>query len=202
MRACDVMTAPVITVTPDTTVKEAANLLASRGFTALPVVDGDERLIGIVTEVDLVRDRFPRDARYRRSADHEIPRAQSMGTVGDVMTSPATAMGAATDVVDVVTVMWDSKIRALPIVDGSRVVGIVTRCDLVAILGRADDAIANDVRHALAHYAGTGRWTVDVRDGVVSLGDEYEDESERHVATVLAEGVPGVVAARVTSIRH
>lgn len=88
----------------------------------------------------------------------------------------------------------------MPIVDGAAVVGIVTRRDLVAILSRADDAIANDVRHALAHYAGTGRWTVDVRDGVVSLGDEYDDEAERHVATVLAEGVPGVTSAHVTSI--
>lgn len=70
------------------------------------------------------------------------------------------------------------------------------------ILGRADEAIETDVRHALEHYCGVGRWTVDVRDGVVSLGDEYEDEAERHVVVVLAEGVPGVVAAHVVPVPH
>jgi CBS domain-containing protein len=58
MRARDIMTSPVITVRPAMTIKEAARLLATHGFTALPVVDDDERLIGIVTEADLVRDRI------------------------------------------------------------------------------------------------------------------------------------------------
>jgi CBS domain-containing protein len=186
------MTGPVVTVTPDDTVKYAANLLASRGFTALPVVDDDERLIGIVTEADLVRDRFPRDARYRGPDDAEL---QPGTKVADVMTTPVTGMAANTDVVDVITAMLDGKIRSMPIVDGDRVIGIVTRRDLVRVIGRDDDLIATDVRHRLANYAGPGRWTVRVRDGVVSLGDEYDDPAERHVAIVLAEAVPGVIAA-------
>lgn len=202
MRARDVMSRPVTTVTPTTRAKHAANLLALRGFTALPVVDDDERLVGIVTEADLVRGRFPRDARYRRYPESGPPPPPPGRTVADVMTSPVTAMGAATDVADLVTAMWDSKIRSMPIVDGSRVVGIVTRRDLVRVLGREDEAIAADVRHRLAAYAGTGRWTVDVHDGVVSLGDEYEDETERHVAMVIAEAIPGVVAARITPAKH
>lgn len=71
MRACDIMTKPVITVRPDTTVRDTAGLLASHGFTAVPVVDQDDRLVGIVTEADLLRDRFPRDARNRRHTDDE-----------------------------------------------------------------------------------------------------------------------------------
>ncbi|MGY6651549.1 CBS domain-containing protein [Amycolatopsis sp. TRM77291] len=63
MRARDLMSAPVVTVTPGTTAKHAAELLAERGFTALPVVDEDDRLIGIVTEADLIRNRFPHDVR-------------------------------------------------------------------------------------------------------------------------------------------
>lgn len=187
------MTAPVVTVTPDTAVKDAANLLVSRGFTALPVVDDDERLIGIVTEADLIRDRFPHDARYRHADDrHTVPGM----TVADVMTTPAIGMAATTDVVDLITTMLDSRIRAMPIVDCSRLVGIVTRRDLVRVVGRADEQIATDVRHRLANYAGPGRWHIDVHDGVVALGDEYDDPAERHVAVVLAEGVPGVVAVR------
>ena len=199
MRARDVMSAPVVTVTPEDTVKYAANLLASRGFTALPVVDDDERLIGIVTEADLVRDRFPRDARYRRDDDEIVDPGT---TVADVMTSPVTGMSATADVVDVITVLLNDRIRSMPIVDGSRVVGIVTRRDLVRVVGRDDEAIASDVRHRLANYAGPDRWTVRVADGVVSLGDEYDDATERHVAIVLAEAVPGVVAAHCDPVRN
>lgn len=197
MRARDVMSAPVITVTPGTRVKDAANLLASRGYTALPVVDDDDRLIGIVTEADLVRGRFPRDARYRR-ADDVLPEPGMK--VADVMTTPVSGMADNTDVVDLITVMLDDRIRSMPIVDGSRVVGIVTRRDLVRIIGRDDDAIASDVRHRLANYAGPDRWTVRVRDGVVSITDEYDDAADRHVAIVLAEAVPGVIAAHCESV--
>jgi CBS domain-containing protein len=196
-----VMTTAVITVTPETTVKHAASLLASHGFTALPVVDDDDRLIGIVTEADLVRDRFPWDTRTRWQTDDQSPRFSPGQQVAEVMTIPVIAMGATTDVADLVTAMGDSKVRSMPIVDGSRVVGIVTRRDLVRVIARTDEAIERDVRHALAH-CGVDRWRVDVRDGVVSLGDEYEDETERHVAVVLAEAVPGVLAARVTSVRR
>jgi CBS domain-containing protein len=199
MRARDVMSGPVITVTGEKTVKYAAHLLASHGFTALPVVDDDDRLIGIVTEADLLRGRFPRDTRYRRD-DDVVPRPGM--TVADVMTTPVTGMGATSDVVDLITVMLNDRIRSMPIVDGSRVVGIVTRRDLVRVIGRDDDAIATDVRHRLANYAGPDRWTVDVRDGVVALGDEFDDAAERHVAIVLAESVPGVVAARCDPIRQ
>lgn len=192
MRARDVMTTPVVTVTPDTAVKDAANLVASHGFTALPVLD-DDRLVGIVTEADLIRDRFPHDARYRH--DNDRPTVPGI-TVADVMTTPVSAMAATTDVADLITTMLDKRIRAMPIVDGAGLVGIVTRRDLVRVIGRADDQIATDVRHRLANYAGPGRWHIDVHDGIVALGDEYDDPAERHVAVVLAEAVPGVVAVR------
>jgi len=189
------MTSPVITVTQDTTVKEAATLLAANGFTALPVLDDDDRLIGIVTEADLVRDRFPRDPRYRHQYPEATPPAE---TVGAVMTTPAVGMSASADVADLVTAMWDDRVRSMPIVDGSRVVGIVTRRDLVRVLARDDREIATDVRHRLAHYGGPNRGTVAVCDGVVELGDEYADPTDRHVAVVLAEAVPGVTTVRVT----
>jgi CBS domain-containing protein len=196
------MSSPVVTVTPDTTVKDAANLLACNGFTALPVVDGDGGLIGIVTEADVVRDRFPRDARYRHT-DDEMPGTDNArhapATVGEVMTTPAIGMGAGTDVVDLVTAMLNNRVRSMPIVDGSRVVGIVTRRDLVRTLARDDQSIAADVQHRLAMYGGSSRWTVDVHDGGVAIGDEFDDATDRHVAAVLAEAVPGVTAVHVAS---
>jgi len=191
MRARDLMTAPVITVHPWTSAKEAAELLAAHGFTALPVVDDDDRLVGIVTEADLIRGRIPADPRYV----HE-PAASTAGkTVGDLMTSPVTAMSTGTDVADLCQALVDARIRAMPIVDGSAVVGIVTRGDVVRVLAREDVEIARDVRHRLEIYGGSARWHVDVHDGFVHITDQFDDDTDRHVAQLLALAVPGVVAA-------
>jgi CBS domain-containing protein len=192
MRARDLMTAPVITVQPRTSAKEAAELLSTHGFTALPVVDDDERLIGIVTEPDLIRGRIPVDARFT----HEHHEAAAAGkTVGDLMTSPATAMSTGTDVADLCQALIDARIRAMPIVDGSAVVGIVTRGDIVRVLAREDSAIARDVKHRLEIYGGSGRWEIDVHDGNVHIADQFDDVSDRHVAQLLALAVPGVITA-------
>jgi CBS domain-containing protein len=200
MRALDIMSSPVVTVTPEMTVKYAANLLSAHGFTALPVLDADGRLIGVVTEADLVRDRFPRDARYHSADDTgpDDPPRPPAGTVGGVMTSPAVGMGAGTDVVDLVRVLLEDRIRSMPIVDGAHVVGIVTRQDLVRALARDDTVISADVRHQLSIYGGPARWTVEVHDGTVEVVDAFDDVTDRHVATVLAQAVPGVTAVHVT----
>jgi CBS domain-containing protein len=194
MRARDIMTAPVTVVRPETPIKEAAAVLAENGFTALPVVDAEDRLIGIVTEADLVRDRVPRDPRARCHPNEAMPTVATT-TVGEVMTSPVTAMGAGTDVAVLAKALLDAGHRSMPIVDGSRLIGIVTRRDIVRVIARDDHTIAEDVRHRLEIYGGDRRWRVEVHDGMVTIGDQFDDESDRHVATVLAEAVPGVVRA-------
>lgn len=83
----------------------------------------------------------------------------------------------------------------MPIVDNDKVVGIVTRVDIVRMLGRDDRAIATDVWHRLEIYGGLNRWKVEVHDGVVSIVDVFDNSTDRHVATVLARAVPGVVEA-------
>jgi CBS domain-containing protein len=208
MRARDVMSTPVITVTPETSVKQAAVLLSSHGFTALPVVDDDDHLIGIVTEADIVRDRFPRDPRYRHAytnyiagtVDDSVPSVTA--TVGAVMTTPVTAAETNTDVADLVTAMLDNSVRSMPIVEGSRLVGIVTRRDLVRALARDDQAIAADVRRRLRMYGGPGRWSVEIHEGQVLIGDEFDGATDRHVATVLAEAVPGVTGVHAIGPRE
>ncbi|SDI14440.1 CBS domain-containing protein [Actinokineospora alba] len=195
MRAKDIMSSPVLTVASSTTVKEAASLLASHGFTAAPVVDEDDRLVGVVTEADLVRDRIPRDP---RSLIHPETHGTGHGvahTVGEVMSTPAASMSPGSDVADVAAGLLGAGHRSMPIVDGSRVVGIVTRRDLLRTIARDDEAVAKDVRHRLEIYGGSDRWTVRVADGVVTIDDEYDDETDRHVATVLARAVPGVASA-------
>ena len=184
MRARDIMTSPVIAVTPEVPVREAAALLVSHGFTAVPVVDDEERLIGIVTEADLVRGRYAEGV----SGDT---------VVGSVMTTPVFGMGPSVPVVLIARVMVDDRVRCVPIVDGSRLVGVVTRRDLVRALARTDEVIADDVRQRLAAYAGHGGWTVSVRDGEVVIDAAFPDERSALVAVALAEAVPGVAGARV-----
>jgi CBS domain-containing protein len=203
MQARDIMSSPVVTVTPGTTVKDAAEVLASRGFTALPVVGADGGLAGVVTEADVVRDRFPHDPRYG-AGEHTLPLADGSRrapgtTVGEVMTAPAISAGVDTDVVDLVTAMLKDPVRSMPIVDGPRLVGVVTRRDLVRVLARDDKAISDDVRHQLEMYGAPYRWTVAVRDGAVAITDEFDNATDRHVAAVLAEAVQGVTAVTVAS---
>jgi CBS domain-containing protein len=201
MRARDIMTTPVTAVRPETPIKEAAAVLADNGFTALPVVDGEDRLIGIVTEADLVRDRVPRDARALRHPG-EAMATTATTTVGEVMTTPVIAMGAGTDVAVLAKALLDAGHRSTPIVDGSRVIGIVTRRDIVRVIARDDHSIAEDVRHRLEIYGGHRRWRVEVKDGNVAIGDQFDDVTDRHVATVLAEAVPGVVRATAFAARE
>lgn len=158
----------------------------------------NQRLIGIITEADIVRDRFTRDLRYHHAytdyvtgtVDHFIPTVPV--TVGAVVTSPVTAISADSDVVDVVTAMLDTGVHSMPIVHDSRLVGILTRRDLVRALTRDDQAIAADVRRRLHRYGGPDRWSVEVYDGQVVLGAEFDDATDRNMATVLAQATPGV----------
>jgi CBS domain-containing protein len=193
------MSAPVITVRSETTVKDALKLLTENGFTALPVVDTDARLVGIVTEADLIQDRVLRDPRERRGAADAGRRDSARDTAGAVMTSPAVAMGSGGDLTDLCQVLVDARIRAMPIVDDGKVVGIVTRGDVVRVLARDDRSIAADVRHRLEIYGGLNRWKVEVHDGVVRIVDAFDSNTDRHVATVLARAVPGVVHAGTVS---
>lgn len=196
MRARDIMSTPVTTVRPGTPIQEAAALLAGNGFTALPVTDDAGKLIGIVTEADLVRDRVlpdPRALRHVGGAGEE-PRPVTT-TVGEVMTTPVEAMSPGTDVAVLAKALLDADRRSVPIVDGTRLVGIVTRRDIVAVIARDDATIAGDVRQRLESYGGDRRWRVSVTDGIVTIGDQFDDATDRHVVTVLAESVPGVVRA-------
>ncbi|NUT52164.1 MAG: CBS domain-containing protein [Saccharothrix sp.] len=184
MRALDIMTSPVITVTPDVPIRVAAALMVSHGFTALPVVDADRRLVGIVTEADMLRGRY---------ADRDTGDTP----VADVLTSPVYGMGPATPAGLLARVMVDDHIRCVPVVDGARLVGVVTRRDLVRALARTDAAIAADVRERLDAYDPHGRWSVAVHDGHIDVGAPFPDEKSAGVVVALAEAVPGVESARV-----
>ena len=195
MRAKDLMTTPVVTVRSDTPAKEAARLLASRGFTALPVVD-DDTLLGVVTEADLIDGRILPGPRSLIGDDPPPPSEPRAHLVADAMTSDPVVVASTTDAVEVARVMLDRHLRTLPVVDDGRLVGIVTRRDLLRTIARHDRDIAQDVRHRLA-IACRGSWNVDVTDGVVTLSTDRADASERHVAQVVAAALPGVLGVHL-----
>ncbi|MEU2348488.1 CBS domain-containing protein [Modestobacter sp. NPDC049651] len=214
MQARDVMTRDVVTVGPDTSARYAAEVLAERGFAALPVVDDDGRLVGIVTEADVLRDRLPQDPRLhlRRS---EIAAVPPSPLVRGVMTARARTVLATADVADVARLFVDDRLRSVPVVDGERLVGILSRRDLLRTLVRDDDDIRRDLLALVEAYTGrSGTWDVAVTEGVAELrrardgapdggnpdgGDPVGgDPAEERAVRTLAATVPGVVAVRLT----
>jgi CBS-domain-containing membrane protein len=135
MRARDIMTTPVVTVTPETGLARAAELLLDSGFAILPVVDEHGDLMATVSRTDVITVR----ARpYRQRLWPE--------TVRGVMTAPAMAVPEDTDVFDLARVLSDARMAGLPIVAGARVLGMVTRRDLLRVLTRANSLLAADTR--------------------------------------------------------
>jgi CBS domain-containing protein len=193
MRARDIMTRSVLSVQPSVPVAKAATMLAKRGFTALPVPNDAGELIGIVTEADLIGNRFPVSEEAAEAAAAHGPAA----TVGEVMTTPVVGVSHDTDVSVVAREMLTDKRRSLPIVDGTVLVGVVTRRDIVRALARTDEEIAADIRSKLGVIGGLSRWSVQVGNGEVVLVDRYHEASDRAIAQALVESVPGVISVSV-----
>lgn len=190
MKIRQVMSHPAVTVEAGAPSTEAAQLLIANGFTALPVVDSDGRLIGIVTEADLLSHSLAGAGARQR---HHGP-----GTVESVMTSPVESLTPGCLTSDAARMMVDERIRCLPVVDGIRVVGVVTRRDLLRAGLKGDDArIADEVQQALEAFAGSDRWSIGVRAGVVAIEDYRDIAEDRAVARRLASTVPGVVSVTV-----
>lgn len=195
MKARDIMSHPVLTVRTSTPIRQAAGLLAGQGFTAVPVLDDDGRLVGIVTEADLLRDRVPADPRLNEPNQAPATWAES-GTVGAVMSTPVESLTPGEDAARIERMMAQEHIRAVPIVDGGRVVGIVTRRDLLRATVIRDDAdLAADIREQLTVLPEPDRWTVTVQGGVADIEDFRDDADDRALAQKLAAAVPGVVLA-------
>jgi len=130
MKARDAMSSPVLTVRTIESIDRAAALLCEHGFTSLPVVDEDGRLVGIVTESDVIRVHLPAQPQWR--AGPAVSDTRPTGrTVGAVMSSPVESLTPGADVADAARMMVDRRIRSLPIVDGHGVVGILTRRDVM-----------------------------------------------------------------------
>jgi CBS domain-containing protein len=192
MRVKQVMSSPVVTVRPGTPVKEVAAVLVGCGISAVPVVGEDGRLLGIVSEGDLVPlQALPEPGRYPGRAELAgfLPR-----TAADAMTTRVVTVGEDADAAQAARLMLERSVRSLPVLRGGRLTGIVSRRDLLRALARRDAELRAEVEELLADpNLLLGAVGVAVDGGVVRLTGA-RDRATRRLAGVLARSVPGVVA--------
>jgi CBS domain-containing protein len=189
----EVMSAPAITVSARTSVRDALRVLDRHGITALPVVDAEGLLVGVVSEADLMREAVLPDGRAHMMPTQVVEYTRT-GTVADVMTTSVCTVSSHSDLVEAVDVMTSTMVKSLPVVDDGRIVGVVSRKDVVHLLARRDESIREELDGLLRSE--DRDWLVDVVDGAVEVTGPV-GAHERRVAEVLAASVPGVVAVRV-----
>ncbi len=212
MRAHQIMTKPVITIEPDATIVEAANVMLRQHISGLPVVDAAGTLVGIVSQGDFLRRSEIGTGRRRgrwlkfilgsgRSAIefvHEHGRK-----ISEIMSPAPVTVMEDTPLADIADLMEKRNVKRLPVVRGGRLVGIVTRTNLlqaVADLARdVPDPTADDdrIRERIIRAMEKADWrpvglNVIVRDGIVHLSGAILDERARQAAIVAAENIEGV----------
>jgi CBS domain-containing protein len=188
MHAKDIMSTPAYTVRADAPVSEAVALLERHAITAAPVVGEDDVLVGLISELDLLR----LAASGVPAAPFAAPRR-----VRDVMSGLPVAAWPDADVADLAAVMVGQGAHTVPVVAQERVVGVVSRCDVLRTLLPTGDAVQREAQHRLDVYAdGRRRWSVTVHDAVATIDGEFDDDTERMVAEALVRTIAGVRAAR------
>lgn len=218
MRAMDVMTTDVITVDPGMSVQELATLLAERGISGAPVVDADGRLVGIISEGDLLHRAEIGTARRHRirrrswwldhfASDAARDYVKSHGrTVNDIMTRDVVTVTEETDLGDIAALLEARRVKRVPVMRGNKVVGIISRANIVRAVSatkgapaRAAESDDRTIRTQLLSALGREEWAqvwpedVIVRDGVVHFWVSEDETSEKREALrVAAENVAGV----------
>jgi CBS domain-containing protein len=218
MRAADIMTRTVITVAPDASIRQAVRLMLQHKISGLPVVDAAGRLVGMVTEGDFLRRVETGTERKRtrwielftgpsRMADDYI---RSHGRrIDEVMTRDPVTISADTPLDQVVSLMERHRVKRLPVVADGKVVGIVSRANLVRALASLDretyPTSTEDTairERILAELGKQSSWAprnlvdVVVRNGTVDLWGVVVADNQRQAVGVLVENIPGVKQVR------
>jgi CBS domain-containing protein len=188
----DVMTAPAITVTPLTSVKEGLRMLDKHRVTSLPVISRDGSLLGIVSEADLLRDAVRHEDRTHL-IPHEHTHSHDPRSVEDVMTTLSMTVTPESDLSEAVELMTGTAVKSLPVVERGHVVGVVSRSDIVHLLARSDDSMCAEIDELLR--SAEVEFEVDVVDGHVVL-EGSQDPHQQRVAEVIAGSVRGVLSVR------
>ncbi|WP_040786444.1 CBS domain-containing protein [Nocardia pneumoniae] len=177
MYARDVLSRPVVTVRPETPLREATALLTAHGFAALPVVDEQGRVVGMLSESDALG----------------VGPSLANATVETVMSVPVEVITPGTDTSTIASRLLAGHLRSMPVVEAGLLVGIVSRRDLLRALISDDATLEAKIRVLLDEYAGSRRqWSIEVADGAVTIRGIFADPSEQQVIAALANTVDGV----------
>ena len=194
----DVMTADVVTISTDTPFKQIEQLMNEHHVSALPVLDAEGAIVGLVSEADLLlrteasgdeHGGWTREARERRS------RAQAQ-TADGLMSSPVVSTASDQPLAAAARLMRKRNVKRLPVVDGGRLVGIVSRADVLKSYLRTDADIRSDVIDGVVRgsmWLDPSTFDVEVDDGVVRIHGELDRRSDVEILTTLILGVDGVI---------
>jgi CBS domain-containing protein len=198
----DVMTTRVIWVKKDATFREMAIALRDYRVSAFPVVDDDRKVIGVVSEADMLTKEALNDepgmiVGILRRRDQNKARGV---TAGDLMTAAVVAVRPEDTVEHAAKLMYDRKVKRLPVTDADgRLVGIISRADVLSVFDRTDEAIRREILDEVL----LGEFLVDlqafdvtVKDGIVTLAGVPETSETGHEIVRRARHVQGVVAVR------
>jgi len=205
MKVRDVMTTSTTTTTPDMSLKDAALGLAQNGISGMPVVDADERVVGVLSEADiLVKEGDPHHASkgflhwLLDPEDHWLASRFEAATVAEAMSAPPLTIGPDRPLVEAATRMVEDGVNRLPVVDEDGIlVGIVSRGDLVRAFTRSDEEIRHEIVTEVFHH---DLWVEDegivvsVANGVVTLSGTVRTKSDAELLPTFVRRVPGVVS--------
>lgn len=190
----ELMTAPVVTVTGETSIAAALQLLDAEKITAMPVVDRKGFLVGLVSEADLVGDAELIEDRVPITAVRTTGSSPAR-RVAEVMTYLVVSVRPDDDLEVAIDLMRTTMMKSLPVLDHQKVVGMLSRSDIIHLLAGRDERIRADVAELLS--AEDADWRVEVHDGIVTVTGP-SDPHERRLAEVLAGTARGVVAIRIS----
>jgi CBS domain-containing protein len=202
----ELMTTPVVTVSPAMRLKDVASILVEKGISGVPVVRGDE-VLGVVSEADIVAAERGKVGRRRslgwilRGDRDPIETRLAALSAGEAMTSPAITIEAWRSTASAATLMTERRVKRLPVLDGGRLAGIVTRRDLVRAFARPDAEIERDIREAVitrGFWLSGDEIAVEVHHGSVALSGSVADELVREALPGEVQKVPGVVEVTST----
>jgi CBS domain-containing protein len=205
MRVRDVMSTDVAVTTPGAALRDVLEVLTTRGVSGLPVVDADGHVLGVVSQADILATTASRPG-TRAIADMLLEGTRSdpkvtPRTAGEAMSSPAHVIEENRPVTQAAAQMLDHGIKRLPVVRAGKLVGIVTRSDLLRAFTRPDEEIAREIRDdVLARLLGHSptEVAVYVEGGMVALSGQVETRSEAEVIEGLAHRVPGVLSVKTS----
>ena len=205
-KVADVMTRSVIAVRKNASFKELAVKLRDERISAFPVIDDDNRVIGVVSEADLIAKEATAGGYEDFTGPlvgllhrHELEKARAL-TAGELMSKPPIIVRPDDTVSYAAQLMYDHRVKRLPVVDGAgRLAGIVSRTDVLSVFSRPDGEIRRQITHdvMLSRFLTNPQsYRITVKDGVVTLAGEPESDSIGHEIVRTVRHIEGVVAVR------